>query len=108
MKSRQTAERRNLFIVKIGFSPIKSPNASIKSIKKKIWKSRNQYFILTSFIVSKKYHITTTFHMDIILFFIFSVVTITNIDLQALNVGFDLYYWNVALLSRVFFFSSLK
>jgi hypothetical protein len=37
------------FFVKISFSPIKSPNSTRKSI----WKSRNQYFILTSFIESK-------------------------------------------------------
>jgi hypothetical protein len=28
-----------------GFSPIKRPNSSRKSIKKTFWKSQNQYFI---------------------------------------------------------------
>jgi hypothetical protein len=33
---------------------LKSPNSSRKLIKKNFWKSQNQYFILTSFIESKK------------------------------------------------------
>jgi hypothetical protein len=33
MKSWQTTDRRNFFFVKIGFSSIKSPNSSRKSIK---------------------------------------------------------------------------
>jgi hypothetical protein len=53
MNSRQTAEWRTFFFVKTCFSPIKSPNSSRKSIKKNFWESRNQYFILTSFIGSK-------------------------------------------------------
>jgi hypothetical protein len=44
----------NFFFVKFGFSPIKSPNSSRKSIKKK-FKSLNQYFILTSFIRSNNF-----------------------------------------------------
>jgi hypothetical protein len=44
----------NFFFVKIGFSPIKSPNSSRKSINFFFFKSLNQYFILTSFIRSKK------------------------------------------------------
>jgi hypothetical protein len=52
-RRRQTAERRKCFFVKTGFSSIKSPNSSRKSIKKNL-KSLNQYFILTSFRGSKK------------------------------------------------------
>jgi hypothetical protein len=52
---RQTAGDGNIFFVKNGFSSIKSPNSSRKSIKKIFFrKLRNQYFILTSFIESKK------------------------------------------------------
>jgi hypothetical protein len=54
MKSRHTAERQKFFFGKIGFSSIKSPNSSRKSIKK-MFKSLNQCFILTSFIGSKKF-----------------------------------------------------
>jgi hypothetical protein len=45
-----TADGRvtDFFFVKTCFSPIKSSNSYIKSIKKFFWK--NQYFILTSFI----------------------------------------------------------
>jgi hypothetical protein len=53
--SGQTAGDGNFFFVQIGFSLIKSPNSSRKSIKNFFWKLRNQYFILTSFIESKKH-----------------------------------------------------
>jgi hypothetical protein len=51
---RQTAGDGIFFFVQIGFSSIKSPNSSRKSINFFFWKLRNQYFILTSFIESKK------------------------------------------------------
>jgi hypothetical protein len=69
---RQTAGDGILSFVQIGFSSIKSHNSSRKSIKKFFWKLRNQYFILTSFIESKKEYFkdSKTYNFHKIQFFI--------------------------------------
>jgi hypothetical protein len=51
----------NFFFVKTGFSSIKSPNSSRKSIIFFFWKSRKQYFILTPFVGSKNNKLTSVY-----------------------------------------------